>query len=79
MSQNECQEMPPGLMQRVAISIIVLFGGLICAIIYVSFFALSFSIFQKIAFIIVVILALIAALGLMWTSYCMKPGMGLCK
>lgn len=33
MDQNESQEVPPGLAPRVAVSIAVLFGGLIFAII----------------------------------------------
>ncbi|HSD57253.1 MAG TPA: hypothetical protein VLB04_03645 [Methanotrichaceae archaeon] len=75
MNQNESQETPPGLALRVAVSIVVLFGGLIAAIIFVAFFAPSFSTFQKIAVILVVILAMIAILGSMWTSWGMKQGM----
>jgi len=75
MSQNDSQETPPGLAPRVAASIVVLFGGLIFAIVYVAFFAASFSLFQKIAVVLVVFLAVIAILGLMWASWGMKYGM----
>jgi len=75
MNQNESQETPPGLALRVAISIVVLFGGLIAAIIYTAFFASSFSTFQKIAVILVVVLAIIAILGSMWTHWGMRYGM----
>ncbi len=75
MNQNEKQEAPPGLALRVAVSIVVLFGGLITAIIYVAFFASSFSLFQKIAVIVVVILAMTAILGLMWSSWGIRQGM----
>jgi protein-S-isoprenylcysteine O-methyltransferase Ste14 len=74
-NQIESKEVPPGLAPRVAVTIVVLFGGLIFAIIYVAFFAASFSLFQKIAVIVVVILAMIAILGLMWASWGIKQGM----
>lgn len=75
MNQNESREAPPGLALRVALSIIVLFGGLIFAIIYVAFFTASLSTFQKIAVIVVVVLAMIAILSLMWASWGLKHGM----
>lgn len=75
MDQNESREMPQGLALRVAVSIVVLFGGLISAIIFVAFLAPSFSTFQKIAVILVVILTMMAILGLMWASWGMKQGM----
>ncbi len=74
MNQNESRKTPPGLEPRVAISIVVLFGGLIFAIIYVAFFAASYSLFQKIAVILVVILAMTAILGLMWASWGIRQG-----
>ncbi len=74
MNQNESQEMPPGLAPRVAVSIIVLFGLLIFAIVYVAFFAASFSTFQKIAVIFVAFLVAIAILGAMWASWGIKYG-----
>ena len=56
MNQNENQGTPPGLASRVVVSIIILFGLLIFSIIYVAFFASTFSLFQKIAVILVAIL-----------------------
>ena len=67
--------MPPDFTLRVAVSIVLLFGGLILSIIYVAFYAVSFSAFQKIAVVLVVILAIVAILGLMWTSWGMRQGM----
>ena len=75
MNENVCDEVPPGLAPRVTVSIVVLFGGLIFAVIYVAFFAASFSLFQKIAVVLVVLLAMIAVLGLMWASWGMRQGM----
>jgi hypothetical protein len=72
MNQNENQDIPPGLGMRVVVSIIVFFGLLIFAIIYVAFYAMSFSLFQKIAVIIVAILAASAILGAMWASWGIK-------
>jgi len=74
MNQNENQDMPPGLGSRVVISIIVLFGLMIFAIIYVAFFAISFSLFQKIAVILVAILVATGILGAMWASWGIKYG-----
>ncbi len=75
MNQDENQEMPPGLALRIAVSIVVLFGGLIAAIIFVAFFAPSFSTFQKIAVILVVILAMMAILGSIWVFWGMGQSM----
>ncbi|MCZ7384805.1 MAG: hypothetical protein O8C63_08675 [Candidatus Methanoperedens sp.] len=75
MNQNESREAPPGLALRVALTIVILFGGLIFAIIYVAFFTASLSTFQKIAVILVVVLAMIGILSLMWASWGIKHGM----
>ncbi len=74
MNPNENQETPPGLALRVVVSIIVFFGLLIFAIIYVAFFPLSFSLIQKIAIILVAILVATAILGVMWASWGIKYG-----
>jgi len=73
MNQNE-NETPPGLALRVVVSIILLFGLLILAIIYVAFFAISYSLFQKIAVILVAMLVVTAILGEMWASWGIKYG-----
>jgi len=73
MNQNE-NETPPGLALRVVVSIILLFGLLILAIIYVAFFAISYSLFQKIAVILVAMLVVTAILGAMWASWGIKYG-----
>lgn len=63
------QEAPPGLTSRVVVSIIVFFGLLIFAILYVAFFATSYSLFQQIAVILVAILVATAILGVMWSVW----------
>jgi len=72
--ESQDQENPPGLALRVVVSIIVLFGLLIFAIIYVAFFASTISLFQKIAVILVAILVATAILGAMWASWGIKYG-----
>ena len=74
MNQNENQEIPPGLAPRVVVSIIIFFCLLIFSIIYVAFFAESYSLFQKIAVILVAVLVATAVLGVMWASWGIKYG-----
>lgn len=74
MNENENLETPPGLAPRVVVSIIVFFGLLIFAIIYVAFFASAFSLFQQIAIILVALLVATAILGVMWASWGIKFG-----
>ncbi|HLB71965.1 MAG: hypothetical protein OIN88_13520 [Candidatus Methanoperedens sp.] len=76
MNQSENRETPPGLALRVAVSIIIFFGWLIFAIIYMAFYASSFSLFQSIAIVLVVFLTGIAILGAMWASWGIKRGKG---
>lgn len=66
--------MPPGLSSRVAVSILVIFGWLIFAILWLIFYAGSFSLLENIAVIIVVLLVGIAILGAMWASWGIKYG-----
>jgi hypothetical protein len=73
MNENE-EEIPPEMGSRVVVSIIVFFGLLIFAIIYVAFFASSFSLFQQIAVILVALLVATAILGAMWASWGIKYG-----
>ena len=56
--------MPQRLELIVAVSIVVLFGGFIVSIIYIAFLAISFTTFQKIAAILVIIPAMMAILVL---------------
>ena len=63
------EKIPAGLGLRVAISIIVVFGWLIYAIIHVVFFWENFSTSQNLALIIIAFLAGVAILGAMWASW----------
>jgi RsiW-degrading membrane proteinase PrsW (M82 family) len=68
------KKMPPGLGSRVAVSIVVVFGWLIYAIIHVVFFWDNFSTIQNIALIIIAFLIGIAILGAMWASWGINLG-----
>ena len=63
------EEIPTGLGLRVAVSIIVVFGWLIYAIVHVVFFWESFSTSQNLALIIIAFLLGVAILGAMWASW----------
>jgi len=69
VNQEDIQGPPPGLALRVVVSIIIFFGLLIFAIVYVAFFASSFNLFQQIAVIVVALLAATAILGAMWANW----------
>ncbi len=63
------EKIPTGLGLRVAISIIVVFGWLIYAIVHVVFLWENFSTTQNLALIIIAFLVGIAILGAMWASW----------
>jgi RsiW-degrading membrane proteinase PrsW (M82 family) len=63
------KKIPAGLGLRVAISIIVVFGWLIYAIVHVVFFWENFSTTQNIALIIITFLVGVAILGAMWAAW----------
>jgi RsiW-degrading membrane proteinase PrsW (M82 family) len=60
---------PAGLGLRVAVSMIVVFGWLIYAIVHVVFFWENFSTTQNLALIIITFLIGVAILGVMWASW----------
>lgn len=72
MDQHEIEETPPGLTIRIVVSIIVFFGLLIFAIIYVAFLASTYTFAQQVAVIIVAVLAATAILGVMWVMWGMN-------
>jgi RsiW-degrading membrane proteinase PrsW (M82 family) len=68
------EKIPPGLGLRVALSIIVVFGWLIYAIVHVVFFWENFSTTQNLALIIIAFLIGVAILGAMWASWGINIG-----
>jgi len=57
---------------RVTVSVIATFGFLILAILWLSFYAGSFSVFQNIAILLVAVLAFIGLMGATWASWGMR-------
>jgi RsiW-degrading membrane proteinase PrsW (M82 family) len=68
------KKVPAGLGLRVAVSIIVVFGWLIYAIVHVVFFWENFSITQNLALIIIAFLLGVAILGAIWASWGINIG-----
>jgi protein-S-isoprenylcysteine O-methyltransferase Ste14 len=61
-----------GMGSRVAVSIITVFGLVIALILWLSFYASSYNVYQNIAVAIVMILAFIAIMGATWAPWGMK-------
>ena len=68
------EKVPAGLGLRVAISIIVVFGWLVYAIVHVVFFWENFSTTQNLALIIIAFLIGVAILGAMWAPWGINIG-----
>ncbi|HET7405061.1 MAG TPA: hypothetical protein VFV92_03965 [Candidatus Bathyarchaeia archaeon] len=61
-----------GMGWRAGVSIITFFGAIISVIIWLSFFAGDFNVYQNIALVVVVLLAFIALMGATWAPWGMK-------
>lgn len=57
---------------RVGVSIVTFFGAMIALIVWLFFYAGSFSVYQNIAVIVVVLLVFIAVMGATWASWGIK-------
>ena len=74
--KDECceGEMPPGLASRVAVSIAVFFGWLVFLVIWLIFYAGSYSVMENIGIVVVAFLVGVAVLAMMWASWGIKFG-----
>jgi protein-S-isoprenylcysteine O-methyltransferase Ste14 len=63
---------PEGMGWRVGVSIVTFFGAMISAILWLFFYAGTFSVYQNIAVVVVILLAFIAVMGATWASWGMK-------
>jgi glucan phosphoethanolaminetransferase (alkaline phosphatase superfamily) len=72
-------EETPGFVSRIVVSMLVFFGLLIFFIIWLFFYADSFTIFQNVAIILVALLASFAIWGACWISWGMKYGFDECR
>ena len=61
-----------GMGWRVGVSIVTFFGSMIAVILWLFFYATSFSVYQNIALVVVILLAFIAIMGATWASWGMK-------
>ncbi len=61
-----------GMGWRVGVSIVTFFGAMIALIVWLFFYAGSFSVYQNIAVIVIVLLAFIAVMGATWASWGIK-------
>jgi VIT1/CCC1 family predicted Fe2+/Mn2+ transporter len=61
-----------GMGWRIGVSIVTFFGATIAGIVWLFFYAGSFSVYQNIAVIVVILLAFIAVMGATWASWGMK-------
>ena len=61
-----------GMGWRVGITILDFFGSAIASIIWLSFYAGSFSVYQNIAIFVVIFIAFVAVMGATWASWGMK-------
>jgi len=61
-----------GMGWRVGVSIVTFFGSMIAVILWLFFYATSFSVYQNIALVVVILLAFIAVMGATWASWGMR-------
>lgn len=61
-----------GMGWRVGVSIVTFFGSMIAVILWLFFYATSFSVYQNIALVVVILLGFIAVMGATWASWGMK-------
>ncbi len=75
--KDDCDEAmmrTPGFAWRVSLSILSVFGLVIFFILWLFFFANSFSAYQNIAVVLAAVLVFIAIMGASWASWGMKYG-----
>ena len=58
-----------GIGWRVALTIATFFGSMIAVIIWLFFYAGTFSVYQNIALVVVILLAFIAVMGATWAPW----------
>lgn len=68
------REKSEGMGWRVSMSIASFFGATIAVILWLFFFAGSFSVYQNIAVVAVVSLVFVAVMGVTWASWGIRRG-----
>jgi hypothetical protein len=68
------RERTEGIGWRVALSIITFFGSMIAVIIWLFFYAGSFTVYQNLALVVVILLAFVAVMGATWAPWGIRHG-----
>ncbi len=63
-----------GLLWRIIFTILVGAASLISALVYVAFYALGYSTFQKVAVVLIALIAAGAAISIVWVSWSGRRG-----
>ena len=63
---------PEGIGWRIGVTVATFFGSVIAVILWLFFYAGSFSVYQNIALVVVILLAFIGLMGATWASWGMK-------
>ena len=71
---GQIRDRSEGMGWRVGVSIVGFFGAMIAVILWLFFYAASFTVYQNIAVIVVIFIAFIAVMGATWASWGMRQG-----
>jgi VIT1/CCC1 family predicted Fe2+/Mn2+ transporter len=66
------RERREGMGWRVGVSIVTFFGAMISVILWLFFYAGSFTVYQNLAVVVVILLAFTAVMGATWASWGMR-------
>lgn len=73
-AREEAMMRTPGFAWRVSLSIVAFFGLVVFFILWLFFFADSFTVYQNIAVVLAVLLIFFAVMGASWSSWGIKYG-----
>ena len=74
MSERDLTSVSQGMGWRVAATILGFFGSIIGIILWLFFYAASYSVYQNIAIVVVILLTFIAIVGAVWAAWGIKQG-----
>ena len=63
---------PGGMISRVALSIVTFFASIAAIIVWLFFFAENFNIYQNIVAVVMIIWGFVAVMGVTWAAWGMK-------
>lgn len=65
---DEREKMYKEMMWRSSLTLIIVAGALICSLVYVAFYAISFSIFQKIVIVFITLIVSCVVVSIIWMT-----------